>query len=244
MLAVGEAYRTITRGHADIMVAGATGTRVHTMKTLHVVQQEEIAGNGCEPARASRPFDLNRCGMVLGEGAGALVLEELRSAEARGATIYGEIIGAGSAFVANRNFVALRDVALANAMRAALRDAACSPEDVGHINAHGLSTRSCDAEEAKAIGEVFGKLAEQIPVTAAKSYFGNLGAGSGAAELVASLLAMQNGQLFPILNYETPDGNCLVPAVRTIDTSPGSCVLKLSVTPQGQAACVMVRAAS
>ena len=240
-LAVGEAFRVIQRGHADMMVAGATGTRVHPMKALHAVLQEEIAPNDNEPARASRPFDLQRTGMVLGEGAGAIVLEELNAARARGARIYAEIVGAGSSSVVDRQRVARRDQAMCNALRAALRDAQSRVTEVGHINSHGLGTRSGDAQEAAAIGEVFGELAAKVPVTAVKSYFGNLGAGSGMVELAASTLALGHNQLFPILNFETPDPESPVAAVTNGSVAPGDSFLNVNVTPQGQAACVMVR---
>ncbi|MEX2559854.1 MAG: beta-ketoacyl-[acyl-carrier-protein] synthase family protein, partial [Pirellulales bacterium] len=207
-LAVGEAFRVIVRGHADLMVAGATGTRVHPMKALHALLCEQLAADGEVPARAARPFDLHRTGMVLGEGAGAVVLEELQSARARGAVIHAELVGAASSSVADRNLVPHRDVALANAMRGALREAGLSPREVGHLHAHGLGTRVSDAEESRAIREVFGSHADHLPVTAAKSYFGNLGAGSGIIELIASTLALSRGRLFPILNYETPDPDC------------------------------------
>jgi 3-oxoacyl-[acyl-carrier-protein] synthase II len=240
-LAVSEAFRVIMRNHADIMVAGATGSRVHPMKAVHALQQEELASQDAEPAEAARPFDLNRTGMVLGEGAGTVILEELGSAQARGAKIHAEVVGAGSSSVADRNLVARRDVALANAMRSALRDAGATPEDVGHIQAHGLSTHSSDRDEAQAIQAVFGERAKQVPVTAAKSYFGNLGAGSGLVELIAGVMALQHGRLFPILNYETPDPECPIAAARSADVSPGDSFLNINVTPQGQASCVMVR---
>ncbi len=243
-LAVGESVRTILRGSADIMVVGATGTRVHPMKTVHAAQTEELAGNGVEPGKASRPFDKNRSGMVIGEGAGAIVIEELATAKARGATIYGEIIGHGSSQVADTNCVARRDAALANVMRKSLQHSGISPDEVGHIHAHGLSTRSCDIDEAKAICDVFGEAANKVPVTAAKSYFGNLGAGSGMIELIASVLALGQDKLFPILNFETPDPQCPIAAVRANNGSPsaGRSFLNLSVTPQGQASAVLVQA--
>jgi 3-oxoacyl-[acyl-carrier-protein] synthase II len=240
-LAVGEALRVIQRGHADCMLAGATGTRVHPMKALHAVMQEEIAPNGQTPERASRPFDLNRSGMVLGEGSGAIILEEYESAKARGARIYAEVVGAGSSSVVDRNRVAHRGQALRNALKSALQDAKIEPTAIGHVSSHGLGTRSCDAEEAAALHEVFGPSAASVPVTAAKSYFGNLGAGSAMVELAASTLALANNQLFPILNYETPDPECPVNAVTASDASPGDSFVKLSVTPQGQAACLVVR---
>ncbi len=240
-LAVGEAFRIIARGNADRMVAGATGTRVHPMKTVHAVQTEQLAGNDVAPEKASRPFDLNRTGMVLGEGAAAIVLEELSVAQARGATIYGEVIGHASSQVTDRNFVARRDEALANVIHGILQDAEATLADIGHIHAHGLGTMSSDAEEAKAIHDVFGDRTQKIPVTAAKSYFGNLGAGSGLVELIASTLALQNGKLFPVLNYETPDPDCALNVVRDTNTSAGKSFINLNVTPQGQASGVMVR---
>ncbi|MGC4007336.1 MAG: beta-ketoacyl-[acyl-carrier-protein] synthase family protein [Pirellulales bacterium] len=206
-LAVGEAFRTIARGHADVMLAGSTGTRVHTMKSLHAVQTEELASGGDDPATLSRPFDRDRKGMVMGEGAGALVLEELGHAQ-RGATIYGELLGHASSTVADRNLVADRAAALELTIVHALKDACVSPAELGHIHAHGLATRSCDVDEATAIGRAFGAAATKIPVVAAKSNFGNLGAGSGVVELIASVEALRHGTLFPILNYNTPDAEC------------------------------------
>jgi 3-oxoacyl-[acyl-carrier-protein] synthase II len=239
-LAIGEAFRVILRSHADVMVAGATGTRIHPMKAVHAVLGEDLARRDGDPTKAARPFELHRNGMVLGEGAGAIVLEALDSAEKRGATIYGEIIAASSSAVADRDFVPHCDQALTNAMRASLREARLTPNQVGHIQAHGLGTRRGDAEEARAVREVFGEHADRVPVTAAKSYFGNLGAGSGVVELIGSTLALKNEQLFPVLNYETPDPECRLNVVRSL-TDPGECFLNLSVTPQGQASCVLVR---
>ena len=125
-------------------------------------------------------------------------------------------------------------------MKAALRDAGSSPADVGHINAHGLSTTDRDADEARAIREVFGALADKVPVTALKSYFGNLGAGSGVVELIASVLALREGRLPRVLNYETPDPNCPLNVAKSDSTPAGRSFLNLSVTPQGQAAVLFV----
>jgi 3-oxoacyl-[acyl-carrier-protein] synthase II len=239
-LAIGEAFRVIVRSHADVMVAGATGTRIHPMKALHASMSEELASAGDDPAKAARPFDLDRRGMVLGEGAGAVVLEALHSAQKRGAAIYGEVVAAASSAVLNRNFVPHCEQALVNVMRAALREAGIAPDRIGHIHAHGLGTRGGDAEEARAIRQVFGEHADRIPVTAAKSYFGNLGAGSGVVELIASVLALRNNRLFPVLNYETPDPECRVNVVHA-PLDAGSSFLNLSVSPQGQASCAIVR---
>lgn len=243
--AVGEALRVIQRNHADIMIAGATGTRIHTMKAVHAALQEELAvgefqGREVPAEEASRPFERDRLGMVLGEGAGVVILEELSHALARGATIYAEVAGFGSSTAADKNRVALRDLALANAMRAALRDAEATPISVGHIQAHGLSTHSCDEAEARAVRDVFGGVKADVPVTAAKSYFGNLGAGSGVVELVAGALALHEDKLFATRNYQTPDPACQINVVRET-TTPGASLLNLSVTPQGQASCIFLK---
>ena len=239
--ALGEAYQIILRGGAELMIVGATGTRLHSMKMLHAVTQEEVyAGNG-DPAAASRPFDRDRSGAVLGEGAGAIVIEELSFAQARGATIYGEVVGAATSSAAAPRLVAHRDRAMANVLRSALRGAGANAADVGHLHAHGLSTRTCDADEARAIQEVFAGRATPLPVVAAKSNFGNLGAGGGMVELIASLLALRHDRLFPMLNYTTPDPECPVTAVCDGSTPPGASFVNLNVTPQGQASAVMVQ---
>lgn len=240
LAAIREAAQTIERGHADRMIAGATGTRLHPFKTVHVIQMEEIAHPQCEPAQASRPFDARRTGMVAGEGAGAILLEELEFARSRGATIHGELLGTGSSTVADANLNGRRDLALANAARSALAEADIPAERLGHVNAHGLATKSCDADEAQALTEVLGSARPSIPVVAAKSYFGNLGAGSGVVELIASLLALGAGRLFRTLNFDSPDPDCPLAVTRQDDVPTGESFLKLSVTPQGQAAALVV----
>jgi 3-oxoacyl-[acyl-carrier-protein] synthase II len=239
-LAVAEAFCTIVRGSADMMLAGATGSRVHPLRTLHVVLQEELAAANGNPAGLSRPFDLHRTGMVVGEGAGALVLEELEAARGRGAPILAEIAGYGSSIVLDRKGIAHRDQALRNAMLQALRTANMSPAEVGHVHAHGAGTRQGDIDEARALGTVFSPEGS-VPVVAAKSYFGNLGAAGGVIELVTSLLALQHDRLFPVLNYETADPECPLNVVRCGSLSAGQSVLNVSVTPQGQASAVLVR---
>lgn len=241
--ALGEAFQIILRDDADVMLVGATGTRLHPMKTIHAIQQEEVflEEGDSDPAAACRPFDLNRQGMVLGEGAGAIVLEELTSAQTRGATIYGEVLGTASSCVAGPRLVAHRDQAMQNVLRSVLRYTDTSIDQIGHLHAHGLSTRGCDAEEAQAISAIFATRSTPLPVVAAKSYFGNLGAGSGMIELITSLLAMQNDRLFPILNYTTPDPECPISVVRNGDARPGESFINLNVTPQGQASAAMIR---
>ena len=245
LMAIREAVQTVERGHADRMIAGATGTRIHAFKTVHATQTEELADPTLPPAEACRPFDRNRTGMVVGEGAGAILVESLESAQARGAKIYAEIVGTGSSAVADADLNGRRATALANAARAALDAAKIGDEGVGHISAHAMGTRDGDAEEAAALEAVFGTRLSGMPVAAAKSYFGNLGAGSGVVETVASVLALGDGALFSTLNYETPDPECKVTVASAAKPqAAGGSFLKLSVTPQGQAAAIVVRRAS
>jgi 3-oxoacyl-[acyl-carrier-protein] synthase II len=239
-LAVGEAVVTIQRGAADIMVAGATGTRVHPMKTVHALQCEQVALGDGDPSRWSRPFDRSRKGMVLGEGAAVLILEEREHALARAATIHGEVIGHAARNAGVAGGVGLKQRALTLAMRRALDMAGLAPGDVSHIHAHGAGTTVGDREEAAAMHEVLGPAAETIPTVAAKSHFGNLGGGSGLVECVASLLAARHGELFPLLNYETPDPDCRIRAARRGDPA-GTVFLSSAVTPQGQAGSVLIR---
>ena len=240
LMAIREAAQTIARGHADRMIAGATGTRIHSFKTVHAAQTEQLADPTLPPHEASRPFDANRTGMVVGEGAGAILLEEYESAKARGATIYGEVLSTGSSAVADPSLKASLRTALANAAKAALTAAGFEPARLGHVSAHAMGTVAGDAEEAAALGDALGARGSEVPVVAAKSYFGNLGAAGGIVETVASLLALREGTLFPTLNYATPDPACRVNVSATATLPAGDSFLKLSVTPQGQAAALLV----
>jgi len=239
-LAVAEAYTTIARGRADTMVAGATGTRVHPLRTIHVVLQEPIAHDGDDPTKWSRPFDLRRTGLVIGEGAGVVILESLEHARARNANILGEMVGYGSSTVLDRQGKPQAAAAFRNVLRKCLRTSSLAADDVGHIHAHGLSTPESDAAEAAAIQDIFGSRQDPIPVTAAKSYFGNLGAGGGIVELISSLLAINNGDLFPILNYEEPDPECPITAARP-GTAAGQSFININSSPLGQVGGVMLR---
>jgi 3-oxoacyl-[acyl-carrier-protein] synthase II len=240
-LAIGEAYQIILRGSAEAMLAGCTGTRLNPSKVMQVSMQEELASPDIEPAKASRPFDLHRTGMVLGEGAGAVMLESLTAAQARGATIHGEILAAASSCVAGRRQIANRRQAVENVLKSLLAAAEMKPEEIGHINAHGLGTCSSDIEEAQAIHVIFGNRSKPVPVLAIKSSMGNIGAAGGTVEMIASLLAMKRGCLFAALNHETPDPQC--PAFLPSDGSveAGATFINLSVTPQGQASGLLVR---
>lgn len=245
LMAMGEALRIVARGHADRMIAGATGTRVLPMQAIHAMQTESMASDCEDPATACRPFDRQRTGMVAGEGSGMVMLESLESAQQRGAKIYGEVLGFGASQVTDTELRGKNDIALANAMQAALGDAGREASSIGHINAHGLASQQADVDEAKAIAKVFGDVGSQPPVIAPKANFGNLGAGSGMVELIASLLAFDGdsalaGALPRLINYTEPDPECPVNAVSEAGSSPGESFVSVNTTPQGQAAAVCV----
>lgn len=241
--AIAEAVSTITRGHADALVVGATGTRIHTLRTLHASMQETLAADREDPATMSRPFDSSRDGSVLGEGAGVLVCESKEHAEARGATIYGEIIGYGTSAVGPLGGDRPIRIAIANAIRAAIRSAKAAGHGdtaIGHVHAHGLSDASFDVDEATAMVDVFGDANSQPPITTAKGHFGNLGAGGGMAEIIGSLKSL-GGNLFPIRNLTDLDANCPINAVRDDTTPAGDSFISVNVTPQGQSSAVWIR---
>lgn len=239
LLAIREASQTIARGHADRILAGGCGTRIHSFKSVHADQTEQLADPSLPPEKASRPFDKQRTGMVLGEGAGAVLLEEREAAVARGATIYGEILGTGSAAGKMLDQQASNNQSLALAGGAALKESQLGPEELGHISAHGLGTTEADIREAQTIAALGGETASEVPTVAAKSYFGNLGAASCVVELIASVMALGEGKLFATLNHETSDPSCPV-KIGAAGSAAGDSFLKLSVTPQGQAAAVVV----
>jgi len=197
-----------------------------------------------EPEKACRPFDRRRDGFVLGEGGGVLILEELEHAKRRGARIYGEVVGFGASFDPpdpKYGPDGRSGAGLARAIRAALKEAGIGPEEIDHVNAHGLSAVASDAWEARGLQEVFGNLPEPVPVFAAKSYFGNVGAGGSTLELAASLYALEQGVVPRTLNYEQPDPAC--PVAVTTEPRPvrRPYVLKVSFTQMGQCGALVVR---
>ena len=205
LAAIAEAARVIQRGQADAMIAGGASSRLHPLVSLRFMARQ-ISRRFREPAAACRPFDADRDGMIFGEGAAAFVLESRRHAAARGARILARILGSASAFEPHRMAESLRGDGIRQAICSALSAARLKPAEVGHVNAHGVSTTHDDQIEAQAIHEVLGG----VPVTAPKSYFGNLGAGTGAVEMAVSVLAIQKGLVPPTLNYERPDPACPV----------------------------------
>ena len=190
------------------------------------------------PATMSRPFSATRDGSVLGEGAGAMVCETLEHAQGRGATILGEIVGYGSSAVGPAFDSANFQTAIANVLRAAMGDE--DPAKIGHVHAHGLGTVECDAQEAHAIQSVFGPPDRQPPVTTAKGHIGNLGAGGGMVETIASLKSLGEA-LFPILNCQSPADDCPINACVNNSMAAGTQFINVNITPQGQACAVRIR---
>jgi 3-oxoacyl-[acyl-carrier-protein] synthase II len=241
---LGEARRVLMRDHADVIIAGATGTTLHPIKTLHLALWRDLATTPSAPAERCRPFELNRSGRVVGEGACTFIMEDRAHAERRGAKIWGRLLGSGSSCVVNREGHPGTRTALANAMRLAIHDAGLSLDQIGHINAHGLATRETDIEEAKAILDVFGpELGRRIPVTAPKSYMGNSGAGSGTLELAASLIGLHHGVVPRTLNYDVPDPECPLNIVAGEALAiENRIVLNVNVTRMGQASAAILEA--
>ncbi|GHT34730.1 3-oxoacyl-ACP synthase [Planctomycetales bacterium] len=232
---IGEASAIIRNGRADVMLTGTTGSRIHPFKMLAAMQQEELSPDIC------RPFDKNRQGTILGECAGALVLEEKEHAEKRGVPVLAEIVAAS--YRINRSSGGEANIrgAVAAVLRAVLKQAEMLPEEIGFICAHGLGSPQTDREEALAINDVFGTRKTPIPVAAAKGFIGNAGAGTGAVELIAGILSLQHGTVFPTLNYETPDSECPVSVSARTDIPSGNSFIKIAFNRQGQASAVLVK---
>lgn len=243
-LAVGEALRIMQRDRADIMIAGTTGTRLHALKSMHAALWDELAESNDPPETWCRPFDVSRMGECVGEGACSFILEELSHATDRGATILGEVLGAGSSCVCSPDGTVDRVQAMMNAMRQALHSAGLAPADIGHINANGLGTRTRDLEEARAIHALFDEFSPQIPVTAFKGALGNSGSGTGTQELAGSLLGLSRGVVPPACNVTRPDPECGLNVVHGEPLSiENRVLLNLNVTRIGQASALIVRAA-
>ncbi|QNI78164.1 beta-ketoacyl-(acyl-carrier-protein) synthase II (KASII) [Synechococcus sp. RS9909] len=207
--AIGDAFRILQLGKADAMICGGAESAITPLGVAGFASAKALSFRNDDPATASRPFDAERDGFVIGEGAGLLVLETLAHAEARGATVLAEIVGYGTTCDAHHITAPTPGgVGGAAAIRLALDDAALAPECVGYINAHGTSTPANDSNETAAIKSALGDRAHQIPVSSTKSMTGHLLGGSGGIEAVASILAIRHGVVPPTINYANPDPNC------------------------------------
>ncbi|MDR3230351.1 MAG: beta-ketoacyl-ACP synthase II [Synergistaceae bacterium] len=206
---MGEAYHAIVRGDADVILAGGTEAALRAISIAGFASMKALSTRLDSPETASRPFDLNRDGFVMGEGAGVLVLEDLEHAKARGAHIYAEFVGYGTSCDASHITAPDENAEGAiYATRRAIEMAGWKPEDVDHINAHGTSTPLNDRTEALMINSIFGAHTKNIVVTSTKSMIGHCLGAAGALETIATLQAIEQGYVHPTLNYETPDPAC------------------------------------
>ncbi len=207
--AIGDAFRLIKHGDADVMIAGGTEAAVTEMSIGGFAAMKAMSTRNDEPERASRPFDAERDGFVLGEGAGMVILEELDRARDRGATIYAEVVGIGMTADAHHiTAPSPHGEGAARAMKRALEEADLDAEEVDYINAHGTSTPLNDAYETEAIKTVFGDHAYELMVGSTKSMTGHLLGGAGGLEFVITSMVLAEGRVPPTINYDNPDPAC------------------------------------
>jgi 3-oxoacyl-[acyl-carrier-protein] synthase II len=207
--AIGEAFELIRRGNADVILSGGTHSMIHPFGVTGFIRLTALSTRNDEPERASRPFDRDRDGFIIGEGAGMLILEELDHAKARGARIHGEIVGYGSTADAFRITDSHDEGRGAIAcLKEALADARLRSEDIDYVNAHGTSTSVNDSIETLAIKRTFGEAAYAVPISSTKSMMGHLIAAAGSVEAIVCLLAIRDGVLPPTINLDNPDPEC------------------------------------
>jgi 3-oxoacyl-[acyl-carrier-protein] synthase II len=243
-LAIGEAYRILRKGRADVMISGGADSKIHPLSYCRAEMLGLLSDWTGDPHLASRPFDAKASGLVLGEGSGILIMESLAHAENRSAKVYGEILGIGAGTDAVTILQPLTGKGMEIAIRAALREAGLEPTDprISHICAHGIGVPSLDAAEATAIRTVFAGR-PNIPVTSLKGGTGNMGAGNGGVEVIANLLALREGFVPPTLNCDDPVPEYGLNIVRgkPLNTD-GDIFLSLNLTRYGQASCVIAKA--
>ncbi|MCK4404315.1 MAG: beta-ketoacyl-ACP synthase II [candidate division Zixibacteria bacterium] len=207
--AVADAFRIIRRGEADVMITGGSEASITPMSLAGFCSARALSTRNHEPQKASRPFDKERDGFVMSEGAGILILESLEHSQSRGAKIFAEVVGVGmTADAYHITAPAPGGEGAIKAMRLALKDAGLGPDSVDYINSHGTSTDLNDLTETQAIKVVFGEKAKKIPVNSTKSMIGHLLGAGGAVELIATVKSIEEEILHPTINYEFPDPEC------------------------------------
>ncbi|MFO0842860.1 MAG: beta-ketoacyl-[acyl-carrier-protein] synthase family protein [Gemmataceae bacterium] len=234
LLALNEATRILARGAADFFLVGGCESKINPLSLVRQCLFEQLSKRNDDPAGACRPFDADRDGLVLGEGATVLVVEDLDHAQKRGAQVLAEVAGHGSGFDRKQD-----GDGLARACEAALRMAGIGPDDLDHVNAHGYGTLKEDAWEAKGLARVVG---DRVPVFAAKGYLGNMGAASGTTELALSVLGLNHGVMPASINHDKAAPDCPV-RVHTGSPRPVTkpFALKVGFTHMGQCAAVVVK---
>ncbi|MHB8843507.1 MAG: beta-ketoacyl-ACP synthase II [Nitrospirota bacterium] len=240
---LGDAFKWIQRGDADAMFAGGAESCICPLGVGGFNAMKALSTRNSEPERASRPFDADRDGFIMGEGSGIIILEELESARKRGARIYAEMIGYGASGDAYHiTSPAPNGEGAARCMHMAIKDAGISPADIGYINAHGTSTKYGDELETMAIKTVFGDHAKKVPVSSTKSMTGHLLGAAGGVEAVISILALEHGILPPTINLENPDPECDLDYVpNTARKVPVEVVMSNSFGFGGTNACVIFK---
>jgi 3-oxoacyl-[acyl-carrier-protein] synthase II len=236
LLALGEAFRIIRRDQGDVFLTGGGESKINPLSLSRQSLWQPLSKRSDAPEKASRPFEKKRDGMVLGEGSGVFVMEELEHAKKRGASIYAEVVGFGASFDRKRD-----GRGIARAARAALAEAGITPDQLDHVNAHGLSVAELDVAEARGIAEIIGQNNREVPVFALKSYIGNLGAAADAVELAASALALRHGAIPATLNYEEPDPACPISVTTEMRPVRRPYFLKIGFTDLGQCAALVCR---
>lgn len=243
LLALAEAVRIIEADRADAMIVGACSSNIHPVDIAKFHSFEGLSQRSDHPSRACRPFDFERDGAVVGEGAATFVVERYEHAVRRGADIYAEVIGVGAGCDGRGTGNASSGLGLVRAIEAGLRRAGIRPEEIGHINAQGKSTQADDIVESRAYYRAMGDCVSGIPVTAMKSFIGHFDAGAGAVELAGTLLALRHGEVPATLNYEVPDPRCRVNVVRDGPQSVRNrTAISVNRTSRGQSAAAVLRA--
>ena len=243
LLALSEAVRVIEANRADAMIVGACSSNIHPVDIAKFHRFEGLSQRNDDPARACRPFDFERDGAVVGEGAATFVVERYEHAVRRGADIYAEVIGIGAGCDGRGSANESAGLGLVRAIESGLRRAGLRPDEIGHVNAQGKSTQTDDIVESRAYRRALGDSVSRIPVTAMKSFIGHFDAGAGAVELAGTLLALRHGEVPATLNYEVPDPRC---PINVVQDGPlairNRTAISVNRTARGQSAAAVLRA--
>ena len=243
LLALSEAVRAIEAGRVDAMIVGACSSNIHPVDIAKFHRFEGLSRRNDDPARACRPFDFERDGAVVGEGAATFVVENYEHAKRRGADIYAEVLGVGAGSDGKGYPNESVGLGLVLAIEASIKRSGIRPEELGHINAQGKSTQADDIVESRAYHRALGDCVLKVPVTAMKSFVGHFDAGAGAVELAGTLLSLKHGQVPATLNYEIPDPRC---RLNIVQEGPQQLrtrtALTVNRTAMGQSAAAVLRA--